>query len=131
MSKLVFVKRPEYACDPDTFNNKVTTLIEWVNEHVKDANGKVEDIISPGNAERDLHVIKLNYELIGIYREVYLKNQELMDKEKSIHRIERQSYKRALLFRSLTTLCIGLGILFVYGLAQYLCINLPLMKVGA
>jgi hypothetical protein len=54
-----------------------------------------------------------------------------MDTEKAIHRIERKAHIRALIFRFLTTLLIGFGIMLVYYVAQKIGINMPLIKIPA
>lgn len=114
------------------FSEELNELIQQVNNHVKAQNGKVEDIVSPIDSKQDIILaIRLKKRMIDNYRKISTFNQKITEEENSIHRIERKSYIRALVFRTLTTLSIGLGILFIYWLAQHYGINLPLMRVGA
>ena len=68
-------------------------------------------------------------ELRQSYSLLYRKYTQLIDEEKSIHRIERKSHIRALVFRFLTTLAIGFAIMIVYFVAGVWSIQMPLLRL--
>ncbi len=116
---------------PKQFNEHLNELIQQVNNYVKDQNGKVEDIVSPKNSSQDLTPVRIKKQIMDNYQQLYAFNQQITKEESYIQRIEDEAYRRALKYRTLTTLSIGFGILIVYAAAQYIGINLPLMRVGA
>jgi len=62
------------------------------------------------------------------YRHLYNIHARYISEEHSIKRIENQAHRRALIFRFLTTLGIGFGIMLVYYVSQKLGINMPLLR---
>ncbi|MGB2516968.1 MAG: hypothetical protein ACPIA3_03850, partial [Pseudomonadales bacterium] len=120
-----------YIYPLEQFNEVLNELIQETYNHVRLRDGKVEDIISPNRTSQDIQAVRLKQKMMDNYRKVTTFNQQITEKEESIQRIENEAYLRALKFRTLTTLSIGLGILSIYGVAQYFGINLPLMRVGA
>lgn len=125
------IKKMGSCHPPKHFNEQLNQLIQQVNNHVKDQNGKVEDIVSPNNSSQDLNPVIIKKQIMGNYQKLYDFNQQITKEESYIQRIENEAYRRALKYRTLTTLFIGFGILIVYAVAQHFCINLPLMRVGA
>jgi hypothetical protein len=55
--------------------------------------------------------------------------KDINDTVKREHSFETTAHVKALIFRTLTTICVGLSILFVYWLAFKLDIPMPLMKL--
>ena len=92
---------------PEAFSHSVKRLLEHQNEHT----------------ERDSN------EIIKQYRQLYSVHQRHTSEEQSIKRIEGQAHRRALIFRFLTTLGIGFGVMLVYYISQELGINMPLSKL--
>lgn len=112
---------------PEDFNEYVSDAMRNIGNHLKSPNGKVEDLLnypqnSNGRWANDLSNVR------GSYSILYKLYSDLIDKEKSINRIETRAYTRALLFRVLTTLGIGFGIMFIYYLAHFWGIPMPLMR---
>jgi hypothetical protein len=93
--------------NPEAFTDSVKRLLEHQNEH----------------DERDSNKI------IKQYRQLYALHKRYTSEEQSIKRIEGQAYRRALIFRFLTTLGIGFGVMLVYYISQELGINMPLSKL--
>ena len=62
------------------------------------------------------------------YATAYNAYIQITDIEKGAHRSERKSQFRALLFRILTTLGVGLSIMFIYWLADYYELSMPLSR---
>ena len=115
----------------EEFDSAIHNLLTALRNYLGHHKGDLEDIVqekdnSNGNGwVRKLVDIRINY------AKIYKLNQKLMDKEKAIHRVERKAHTRALIFRFLTTLLIGFGVMIVYLTAQKLGINMPLLKVFA
>ncbi len=54
--------------------------------------------------------------------------QEVCDKENAIHRIEKTAQKRALFFRVVTTISVGLSIMVLYSVAaNFDSLNMPML----
>ena len=65
---------------------------------------------------------------INNYATAYNAYNRIADIEKGAHRSERKSQVRALFFRILTTLGVGLSIMFIYWLADYYELSMPLSR---
>jgi hypothetical protein len=115
----------------EEFNNTVSTTLYNLNHHLVHDNGELADIVAQkGDSSGNGWVINLS-ELRSSYGLIYNLYQELVDQEKAIHRIERKAHTRALVFRFLTTLAIGAGVLIIYFIAQKLEIAMPLLRISA
>ena len=68
-------------------------------------------------------------DLDKLAKEVESQRDKLLDKERSIMRIERKGHIMATCFRILTTAGIGLTIMGIYALAHWLEIPMPLMRL--
>lgn len=116
---------------PAEFKQSTDTMLYNLHVHLDYHKGELQDIkdrkdSSSGNGwVTNLADINQNYQVI------YEQYQELIDEEKSIHRVENKAHKRALMFRFLTTLSIGFGVMLVYLVAQYFDIAMPLIRVSA
>lgn len=92
---------------PESFSRSVERLLENDNQ----------------NTQRNSNEIK------KLYRRLYDLHEKVTSEELGIKRIEGQAHRRALIFRFLTTLGIGFGIMLVYYIAQKLGINMPLSRI--
>jgi len=64
------------------------------------------------------------------YRQLYNEFQKIIDVEEAISRVETRAYRRALLYRTFTTLAIGACIIIIYAVATYFSVNMPLSRMG-
>jgi hypothetical protein len=115
----------------EEFNNTVSTTLYNLNDHLVRGNGELADIVAQKNGSSGNGWVTNLSELRSSYGLIYNLYQELVDKEKAIHRIERKAHTRALIFRFLTTLAIGAGVLIIYFIAQKLEIAMPLLRISA
>ena len=63
------------------------------------------------------------------YSILYRTYQDLIEEENLINRMEKKANIRNTFFRGLTTLIIGFSIMFVYWVASYFGIAMPLLKL--
>jgi len=115
---------------PDEFNSTVKTMLYNLNNHLDLHKGDLKDIVGQKDSTNGNGWVKNLGEIRVCYNVVYSLNQELMNQEKAIDRIERRAHIRALIFRFLTTLFIGFGVMIVYLVAQKLGISMPLSKIS-
>lgn len=112
-----------FATDPKEFSRKLDSLSKSVSKLIDNADwdnaAKIEWQLLDG-CQRDL--MREYARIADYFNETY--REEL-----NILRIERQSHKTALLYRTLTTLSVGGSIMLIYTLANWLGITLPLMKI--
>jgi hypothetical protein len=116
--------------EPEEFNDLTKTMLSNLHTHLDFNNGELQDI----KDQKDNHMSNgwvSNLDDVRVsYKRIHTLAQELLDEEKAINRIERKAHFRALLFRFLTTIFIGFGVMLVYFTAQYFGINMPLLKVS-
>lgn len=111
------------------FDTQISSMLTNIHEYLTVYKGKPGDIKNRlSNARRskwtdDLSALSRNYNLL------YNAYTALIDEENAINRIEKKAHMRAVFYRILTTLGIGFSIMFVYWVAQYLGISMPLMKL--
>lgn len=122
------IRKPKTS---DEYNSLVKTTLYNLNNHLDLHKGSLSDIVDQKDNQNGNGWVKNLSELRVSYNQVYTLNQELMNHEKAIHRIERKAHIRSLIFRFLTTLLIGFGVMLVYFSAQKLGINMPLLRVSA
>lgn len=115
----------------DKFDGKVKTMLYNLNNHLENHNGELADIVAQKDNQNGNGWVKDLGEIRTSYGQIYSLNQELMDTEKAIHRMERKAHVRALIFRFLTTLFIGAGVMIVYLVAQKLGVTMPLLRIAA
>lgn len=113
--------------EPDEFNDITKRMLLHIYSHLADQNGVLQDIKEQKSTQAWVQNLR---EIKGSYAKLHTLTQELLDEEKSINRIERKAHFRALIFRFLTTIFIGFGVMLVYFTAQYFGINMPLLKVS-
>lgn len=114
----------------EEFSGSIDTMLYNLKNHLEN-NGDLKDIVDKKDSLSGRGWMKNIGDIRTSYGQIYGLNKELMDTEKAIHRIERKAHIRALIFRFLTTLLIGFGIMLVYYVAQKIGINMPLIKIPA
>lgn len=119
-----FIKNPRNA---EEYNNDIQTMLYNITNYLVNHNGKPEDIKNQTDNKSQLWLpnvsqLKSRY---GALHEAYMK---LIDEEKIISRIETHAHIRALLFRFLTTIAIGAGIMLTYYFAHKWGIPMPLSR---
>ena len=115
----------------EEFNGKVKTMLYNIHVHLDHHKGDLGDILEKTDSQNGNGWVKNLGEVRASYGKIYGLYQELIDKEKAINRVERKAHVRALIFRFLTTLFIGFGVMLVYLVAQKLGITMPLLRVAA
>jgi hypothetical protein len=113
----------------EEFSSSIDTMLYNLKNHLENNNADLKDIVDKKDALGGQGWIKNISEIRTSYGQIHGLNKELMDTEKAIHRIERKAHIRALMFRFLTTLLIGFGIMLVYYVAQKIGVNMPLIKI--
>ena len=68
-------------------------------------------------------------QVIKSYRDLYEQYTSLTKEEDLISRMENKAHRRNVVFRGATTLAIGISIMFVYWLASYWGISMPLLRI--
>lgn len=119
------------AKEPDEFNQLTKTMLNNLYTHLDYHKGTLQDIKDQKDNQNGNGWVRNIGEVRQNYKRMHSVTQELLDEEKAINRIERKAHLRALLFRFLTTIFIGLGVMFVYFTAQYFGINMPLLRISA
>jgi hypothetical protein len=99
--------------------------------HLDIHKGELQDIKDQKDSQNGNGWVRNIGEVRQSYKRIHSLAQELLDEEKAISRIERKAHFRALVFRFLTTLSIGFGVMLVYFTAQYFGINMPLLRISA
>ena len=94
------------------FNSLTNTLLYNITNHLTNLGGKPEDIREMRSDKgsdwsQNMSDVRLRYGAL------YRAYENLINEEKIINRIETRAHIRALLFRFLTTLAIGAGIIVV------------------
>jgi hypothetical protein len=112
----------------DEYSSLINTALYNLHVHLTLHDGSLDDIKTRKSStqrgwDTALSQIQTDHKTLLILYEF------MKDEEKSINRIENKAHIRALFFRVLTTIGIGLGIMFIYYIAQEFGINMPLMKV--
>jgi hypothetical protein len=115
----------------EKFSDSIDTMLYNLKNHLESNGSDLKDIVDKKDSLSGQGWIKNIGEIRTSYGQIYVLNKELMDTEKTIHRIERKAHFRALIFRFLTTLFIGFGIMIVYYVAQEIGVNMPLIKIPA
>jgi len=119
-----FVRSPKSAED---FNNLTNTLLYNITNHLTNLGGKPEDIREM-RSDRGSDWTQNMSDVRSGYVALYRAYENLINEEKIINRIETRAHIRALLFRFLTTLAIGAGIMITYYLAHKWSIPLPFSR---
>ena len=116
---------------------------EQFNAHLKNCFDRLEKSIAYSYKGFDEITQEIDHQHQGLNRETWMDKRRqlksffaemdskvtaLMDVENTIHRNEARAQRRALLFRILTTLGVGLTIMGIYALAHCLGIPMPLMR---
>ena len=116
---------------PQKFEATCNNTLDALYRHLKTAHSSIEDIkekkASEGHQKNSWVNQLMN--LQSQYNTLYARYEFIQKEENVINRIETKAHVRALLFRFLTTLAIGAGIMIVYFIAAQLEINLPLMRI--
>jgi len=113
---------------PDKFSSLTNSMLSNLHTHLTYHKGEISDIKERKCTTENgwtSNLSKINSE----YNKLHNLYEKLKDEEITIRRIENQAHTRALIFRFLTTLSIGFGIMLVYWVAQQLNINMPLLKL--
>ncbi len=114
--------------DEAGFVNLTNNLTTSISAEVKE--GKLSaEMIKRQESKHNHGWTKDFNDLRASYNVLFRKYSELSSEEKSIHRIERKSHIRALIFRFLTTLAIGFAIMLVYWVAGCLSVQMPLLRM--
>jgi len=119
------------AKEPDEFNQLTKTMLNNLHTHLDYHKGSLQDIKDQNDNQNGNGWVRNIGEVRQSYKRIHSVAQELLDEEKAINRIERKAHFRALIFRFLTTIFIGLGVMLVYFTAQYFGINMPLLRISA
>jgi len=64
-------------------------------------------------------------EIERLYNALYGEFIKIVNEEQAIKRIETSAHRRALLYRTLTTILLGLCIIGIYALGQYFDVQMP------
>ena len=115
----------------EEFSGSIDTMLYNLKNHLENNGGDLKDIVDKKDSSSGQGWVENIGRIRTSYGQIYGLNKELMDIEKAIHRIERKAHLRALIFRFLTTLLIGFGIMLVYYVAQEIGVNMPLIKIPA
>ena len=118
------VRKPN---DTQKFNDNLNTLLQNITNYLTHHGGKPEDITNKTDQSRRLWTENLS-KIHGQYYNLFNAYERLVDEEKIINRIETRAHLRALLFRFLTTLAIGAGVMLVYFLSHKWGIPMPLSR---
>ncbi|MCJ8294696.1 MAG: hypothetical protein MJK15_09840 [Colwellia sp.] len=129
--KLIASRTISKPREPEEFNSLTKTMLNNLHTHLDFHNGELQDIKAQKDNQNNNGWVANLGEVRVSYKRIHTLAQELLDEEKAINRIERKAHFRALLFRFLTTIFIGFGVILVYFTAQYFGINMPLLKVSA
>ena len=123
----VWSKISQKPKSPQEFQNISNSMLNNLYTHLTYHKGEVEDIKGRKCSTENGWTTNLAH-MQSDYNKLYNLCESLKDEETAIRRIENQAHRRALLFRFLTTLSIGFGIMLVYWVAQQLGIHMPLLK---
>jgi hypothetical protein len=115
---------------PAQYSNGLDSLIANIAGDVENHNGDVESLRKIDTLDDSTPWLKQLNSLKFDYSQLYDFHSSQQNEEKAIHRIERKSQFIALIFRFLTTIMIGLAVMFVYWAAGKLEIVMPLMRIG-
>ena len=120
-SKLDELSKPE---TPERYKATCNNTLNALYNHLKHTGSTIEDI-----KEKKVHDGQNNqsgswvYQLTNLqsqYNTLYKRYELIQSEEGAINRIENKAHVRALVFRFLTTLAIGFGIMIVYLIAANL-----------
>ncbi|WP_299006955.1 hypothetical protein [uncultured Shewanella sp.] len=131
ISKVQTIRTLSKPKEPDEFNSLTKTMLNNIHTHLDYHKGDIKDIKDQKDNQNNNGWVANLGEVRQSYKRIHNLAQELLDEEKAINRIERKAHFRALLFRFLTTIFIGFGVMLVYFTAQHFGINMPLLKVSA
>ena len=122
------------ACERSTKDLliQISVLLKGVDPStISDIQTLADDLISPERIDRNnpgyewrITVDKMHTQ----YSKLHDAYTQIMDMENSVHRSERRSQIRAVFFRIVTTLGVGLSIMFIYWLADYWGLSMPLSR---
>lgn len=111
----------------DQFKRRITTMLSNQYNALSQKKATPEDIKnrthSSGSWVANLNEIEMQY--LKLHSRWSMMNEQ---EEYSLS-IERRANRIALVYRFLTTIAVGLGIMGIYGLAHYLGIPMPLMRL--
>ena len=116
---------------PTEFSQTTDTMLYNLHVHLDYHKGDLQDIKSRKDSSSGNGWVTNLADINRNYKIIYDQHLELIDEEKSIHRVEKKAHVRALIFRFLTTLSIGFGVMLVYLVAQYFEVAMPLIRVSA
>ena len=121
----------------DDVNRAVDNMLAVIGSFLISANPKTpeelkafaEELKSKGASRDQLHDwVFYRTNASKAYATAYNAYSQITDIEKSAHRSERKSQIRAVFFRIVTTLGVGLSIMFIYWLADCWGISMPLSR---
>lgn len=118
-----FIRQPKNS---EEFNNLTNTLLYNITNHLTKLGGNPEDIKELRGDDRGW--IKNMSEVRTNYGSLYRAYENLIAEEKIINRIETRAHLRALLFRFLTTVAIGAGVILTYYFAHKWGVPMPLSR---
>ncbi len=119
-----FVRSP---LNSNEYNDEIKTLLNNITNYLDNHQGKPEDIKNQTDNNTRLWTESLS-RIRSQYSSLYSAYTRLIDEEKIINRIETRAHLRALLFRFLTTLAIGTGVMLTYYFAHIWGIPMPLSR---
>lgn len=117
-----------FTADPqDKFRKRIDTMLFNQCVALSEEKATPEDIknrqADSGKWVENLNEIELQY------NKLYSRWSMMNEQEKYSLSIETRASRIALVYRFLTTIAVGLGIMGIYWLAHILCIPMPLMRV--
>lgn len=123
----------------DAVESSTNNLLNAIGNYLIDANPRTPeeikdfaDELRSGKAvdkrSRSQFWPKYLMEVNSSYTAAYDAYFKIKDVENSAHRSERRSQIRAVFFRIVTTLGVGLSIMFIYWLADYWGLSMPLSR---
>ncbi|WP_429220315.1 hypothetical protein [Aeromonas veronii] len=118
-----------YIARSDThlsFQEKLDLLLE--DFHKRGVEGEPIEI-SKGGLNSHMYPMRMYHSLISEFEEQNRLYNYAVDVKKSSDRNELKVHFRSLIFRGLTTLTIGVAIMFIYWLAAKWGIQLPLLRI--
>ena len=131
-------ERERLKPNKDRFNGSVEGLVTAIADYLIVANPKTPEELEEIVEELKGLQVPRRYpdynwtghliETRNQYNKVFSLYSQFTDIEKTAHRNERKSQTRALIFRILTTLGVGLSIMAIYWFADYWGLSMPLSR---
>ncbi len=124
--------RGQYKRSDEDIKKNLTEIILGVADEVRNkgsSNEELEEKIRNKTAVATNGWLGTFSHVEACYKTVHEDYLQLVNEKKQIAEIENETHRRNVLYRGLTTLTVGLIIMTVYAVAQYLEIQMPLMRL--